>query len=166
MKWIRSAGLGHVVEAECGRITAPPDEEVEATNLYDRPYGPDSCQTCHGRVKRWAAGLEPAPEGLFPEGEPEPPRVRLSAAERAAAIQGQEAAPLPANNGDTAPEPIRGRKGKESTVLEPGSDADMGWPDDEGGEALATSGGAVVVPIKPRSRSRRKSGADDGIDSD
>lgn len=168
MKWVSNGGYGHaVIETNddgyvvaCGRTISLEAEGVETGSLQERPYAIDTCQTCHGRVKSYALGAAPVPEGLFAVPAANSPKARLTAEQRKARIHG-EAAPVPANGGDAAPEAPRAAAAKESTVLEPGSDEDLGFDPVETPGALKTSGGAIVVvpETKPKRASRRKAQA-------
>lgn len=180
MMWVREHGQGHMVvsvpdvEAEfaCSRESDPAIDEpeiAEVDNLQARPFGVDTCKWCHQIVKGWMADPSKIPAVLHASNghavTPPQETRRLTAAERAAAIHG--ATPAPDNAPDTAPAAPALSSVKGGRGVEPGSDEDMGWPDEEEAGGTATVEGAlVVVPeAKPRRASRKK--ADDiDIDTD
>lgn len=164
MKWLRVLGAGHAVVAvegdtwttACGIAVDLPDEAVEVKDFFPRPYGVDTHPECHAIVKGWATSPETAPEGLNPAPEELASNRRLTAEERAAVIAGSSLTPVPHNGPDTAPAAPPARTGQKNTVPEPGSDEDMGWPD-EPSTALPTVDGAVVVSPARRSSRRHRS---------
>jgi hypothetical protein len=180
VNWVNAGGTGHAVVGvtegdewkyltACG-LEAPQDAEgIGTKNLFERPYGVDTHPECHDIVKGWAADPTTAPPGLFETPDELPSSRPLNAEERAAAIRGSSLTPVPHNPPETAPAAGAAPAGQKRAVPEPGSDEDMGWPD-EPEAGLPTVEGAVVVPPRSRSSKRHRSTvvADDSfeIDSD
>jgi hypothetical protein len=177
ISWFWLAGYGHAVVstdddgvmfAACDKILEPAeDNDVrESHAVTERPFGVDSCRFCHNAAKRWAVAPEELPEyakvaAVAPAG----PR-RLTAAERRAALAGEQAEPVsvPA---DAAPAPVAPVPVQNGPAPEPGSDEDLGLePVGPAGGPAVVAGATLVVPAAGGRKRSSRAAADVEIDSD
>lgn len=106
MKWFRADGEGHVAVAKnegalvgaCG-VTATIDQFLETEEpavITERPFGADSCKTCHFTVKGWTANPKSVPDGVTLPGRGAMVSRAMTKEKRDAAV-----------HGDTQPVPMR-----------------------------------------------------------
>lgn len=136
IRWVREFGIGHLMVGPvtaCGLEVSGANEEAhDAAVLSERPFGADTCHSCHGDAKRWFTGMLPMPDVLKVALADVPPGARrLTAAERMAALQGRST-PQPAPVPVAAPD-----------------DFDMEFPPED--LPTAVVGGALLVkPTRPK----------------
>jgi hypothetical protein len=177
ISWFWLEGYGHAVVstdpdgvmfAACDKILEPAeDNDVrESHAVTERPFGVDSCRFCHNAAKRWAVAPDELPEYAKAAASSPAGPVRLTAAQRRAALAGESPEPVSVPV-DAAPAPVAPSPVQSGPAPEPGSDEDLGLePVGPAGGPAVVAGATLVVPQAGARRRASRAAAGVEIDSD